>query len=625
MSRFFARSLTLAVLAACSALALADPPAVVGRISSVQGQVTILGEGDPNTAILNWPVTSANHVTTTRGARTEFRVGSTAVRVDGDSDLQVDELDEDVMRLRLNYGSVSIRVRNPDLLRDFELLTPQARITMLEPGLLRVDAERIADTTQVSVLSGSARAEGAGSSLVLNGGRRADIGAEDVRTALAGRDSFDDWGDGRDRSADAGIATRYIPTDITGYEELNQSGTWQDSVEYGVLWTPRGVAADWAPYRDGRWTWLAPWGWTWVDNAPWGYAPSHYGRWVRVGPRWCWAPGRLVGRPVWSPALVGWVGGDQLHNAGHHRAPGLGWFPLSPRERYVPPYRVSVDHERRLGWSRNGKAVERSEERHERHEGVTILPREQFDMRRTVQVSKVPRTIPAPAEIGNLTVVAPPTPAGRPYVENHRRDAPDRADRAGWPERRGRDEGRQWSPPVAPARVISTTQPALPAQPAPTQAPWQLQQQTNAVQLNPATSAPAARPADGHHDGRPSYPGQPQPSSSAEDRHNGRNERTYHPGEDGRRTGRDADPLVRATPAQPVPQPQAQPAFAPQPVQSRPAPQFQPVQAPVQQPTQARPMPPPSQPQSQPREAPKPNGEAPKREKDKDDRHDRGR
>ena len=24
----------------------------------------------------------------------------------------------------------------------------------------------------------------------------------------------------------------------------------------------------------------APWGWTWVDDAPWGFAPFHYGRWV---------------------------------------------------------------------------------------------------------------------------------------------------------------------------------------------------------------------------------------------------------------------------------------------------------------------------------------------------------
>ena len=26
----------------------------------------------------------------------------------------------------------------------------------------------------------------------------------------------------------------------------------------------------WAPYRHGYWRWIEPWGWTWIDDAPWG-------------------------------------------------------------------------------------------------------------------------------------------------------------------------------------------------------------------------------------------------------------------------------------------------------------------------------------------------------------------
>ena len=69
------------------------------------------------------------------------------------------------------------------------------------------------------------------------------------------------------------------------------------------------VAVGWAPYRYGRWTYAGSWGWTWVDDAPWGYAPSHYGRWAWIGSRWGWCPGTYVARPVWAPALVGWYGG----------------------------------------------------------------------------------------------------------------------------------------------------------------------------------------------------------------------------------------------------------------------------------------------------------------------------
>ena len=81
------------------------------------------------------------------------------------------------------------------------------------------------------------------------------------------------------------------------------------SPEYGACGTRTTCAADWAPYRNGYWADVGAWGPTWVDDAPWGYAPFHYGRWAYVGGRWGWAPGRYVARPLWAPALVGWTGG----------------------------------------------------------------------------------------------------------------------------------------------------------------------------------------------------------------------------------------------------------------------------------------------------------------------------
>src|SRR5471032_2412874 len=141
MRRTIIQTVITATLMAGSAWALADDlPGMVGRISSVQGQVTLVGDGDPVAVGLNWPVTSANHINTARGARAEFRVGSTAIRIDGDSDLEVLQLDDDHLQLRLNYGSASVHIKYPDAARGFELTTPEARVTMLEPGTLRVDA-----------------------------------------------------------------------------------------------------------------------------------------------------------------------------------------------------------------------------------------------------------------------------------------------------------------------------------------------------------------------------------------------------------------------------------------------------------------------------------------------------
>ena len=91
----------------------------------------------------------------------------------------------------------------------------------------------------------------------------------------------------------------------------------------------------WAPYRYGHWAWVNPWGWTWVDDAPWGYAPFHYGRWVFVGGAWGWVPGPVVGRkwrPVYSPALVAWAGGPSFGvSIGIGAGPAVGWFALGPR------------------------------------------------------------------------------------------------------------------------------------------------------------------------------------------------------------------------------------------------------------------------------------------------------
>ena len=54
------------------------------------------------------------------------------------------------------------------------------------------------------------------------------------------------------------------------------------------MWYPNSVEVGWAPYSDGYWSYVGPWGWTWVDYEPWGYAPFHYGRWAYIGNRWGW-------------------------------------------------------------------------------------------------------------------------------------------------------------------------------------------------------------------------------------------------------------------------------------------------------------------------------------------------
>ena len=339
--------IAVVALALMPLVALADPAARVGRVAAVEGAVVFRSDdrGEPLAAAINWPLTAANVITTGNGARSELRIGSTVVRLDGRSELHVLALDDDRIDLYLAHGSAIVRVRNPEILREFSLQTPQGRVFLQQPGRVRIDAS--ANLTRLQAIDAAVRFDASGSSdagimvaagSVLENGN----GVSRVLVGTAPRESFDGWSLARDNADDRLVTVRHVSPEATGYEELQRYGAWHESTEYGAVWTPTVLAPGWMPYRSGRWLWVAPWGWTWVDDAPWGYAPSHYGRWVSIDQRWCWAPGVAVARPVWAPALVGWSGGQTWNVTVHSSSPPAGgWFALAPREVYVPPYPAS--------------------------------------------------------------------------------------------------------------------------------------------------------------------------------------------------------------------------------------------------------------------------------------------
>jgi len=111
---------------------------------------------------------------------------------------------------------------------------------------------------------------------------------------LPPKDADDDWAFDRDDREDHADSANYVSREMTGYEDLDEYGEWSYVAGYGPCWHPRTVVAGWAPYRFGHWAYVGPWGWTWVDDASWGFAPFHYGRWVDIDNRWAWSPGRLL-------------------------------------------------------------------------------------------------------------------------------------------------------------------------------------------------------------------------------------------------------------------------------------------------------------------------------------------
>ncbi len=350
INRLIAATLLFAALGTASAQTdpPVDPPGRVARLSEFSGQVWLYNADSGSewvSAVRNRPVTVGDRLATEPGARAELQLGSTTVRLDSSTELEVTGLDDDHLSLQLVSGSAAARVVDMAGAGSFDLSTDEGRFVVQRAGSYRFD--RDGSDSGVTVYSGLARYEGPNSGLPVTARQRAEFwidsgGIAQYTLSAPVNDAFAAWNNERDRRVVGSITARYVSPEMTGAEELDRYGRWEQDPEYGALWIPTVVAVDWAPYRTGHWAWVRPWGWTWVDDAPWGFAPFHYGRWVNVRNNWCWTPGTRVVRPVYAPALVAWVGGPRANvSITIGGGPAVGWFPLAPREVYVPSYRVS--------------------------------------------------------------------------------------------------------------------------------------------------------------------------------------------------------------------------------------------------------------------------------------------
>jgi hypothetical protein len=297
-------------------------------------------------------MTTGDKLWSDNGSRAELHIGSASLSIGGTTGFSLLNLTDEVAQLQVTEGTLRVRVKRLDPSETFEIDTPNLAFSILRPGTYRINVNESGDTTVVSVFGGEGEVTGGGQAYSVHANETATFSGTDQLNAdvqgLAGYDDFDQWCAQRDRREDHSSSARYVSPDVIGYEDLDDYGGWRDVPEYGTIWFPHTTVVGWAPYRYGHWAYISPWGYTWVEDEPWGFAPFHYGRWVAVGGVWGWVPCRpaVVGvvyvRPVYAPALVAWVGGPHFAvGIGVGGGVGVGWFPLGPREVYVPSYRVS--------------------------------------------------------------------------------------------------------------------------------------------------------------------------------------------------------------------------------------------------------------------------------------------
>jgi hypothetical protein len=331
-----------------------DPPGRVARLQYMTGQVSVQpeGTGDWVQGSANRPLTNADNVWADRESRAELGLGNGLLRISSESSLTLTNIDNNAVQVSLHQGALNVHVRHLYEGEVWEIDTPNLAFTVRKPGDYRFDVDPNGDSTMITVRKGEGEATGQGSPVRIHSGEQARFtGGNSLEHQIQDApqpDSFDEWSSTRDRQENHSASARYVNPDVVGSEDLDQYGTWKDDPGYGAVWTPTAVAPGWAPYSYGHWIWVSPWGWTWVDDAPWGFAPFHYGRWAYVGASWGWIPGPYWYRPWYAPALVGWFGGPGWgfgwgggFGFGFGFGPRFGWCPLGFREPFRPWFHTS--------------------------------------------------------------------------------------------------------------------------------------------------------------------------------------------------------------------------------------------------------------------------------------------
>lgn len=354
----------------------------MGSLDYVSGEVayTLRGDAaDPGRsswlqADFNQPIAEDMSVQTGPLARARIRIGPNAIEIAADTVVDVLNLTDELVEASLRQGRIFLQIRNLQEGERVEIEIPAGSFWLLKPGAYDIDTGADDRPARVAVFEGAARFADGNTDRRIEAGQEAQVAALYPATLAVSQlppgampaagtgtdldrpassaadvpqappDEFLSWAMASEYNPEQPQSAQYVSREMTGYERLDTYGRWEQRHDYGPVWFPAAVPADWAPYRFGHWASIKPWGWTWIDDQPWGFTPFHFGRWVHIDERWAWVPGSRVEHPVYAPALVAFL--ENIEDAGP--APGgeppVGWFPLAPGEAYAPWYQAGPEY-----------------------------------------------------------------------------------------------------------------------------------------------------------------------------------------------------------------------------------------------------------------------------------------
>ena len=325
--RFLNKYLFSALIVLYPALAFSDDLGMI-RLSLIEGDVQVLIKDttDWTLAAINLPLTEGDRIWVAEDSKAELQVrGGVYTRLDDGTALDILTITPDSVQFYLDRGHAYLNNRRGGI-QTVQVDTPQSPIRSYDNSLMLLDVSEDG-VVEVSMLKGYAYAESrAGATRVSAGNTLSIRGEENADLApLGSPDEWEQWNIDRDRRLTAwSDSSRYLPDELHEYSsDFDDSGRWQYASDYGYVWTPTMVAADWAPYTVGSWVWIRG-QYVWLANDPWCWVPSHYGRWVYLSSHgWSRVP-PTIGAAYWAPGYVGWVVTPTY----------VAWVPLAPGEAY---------------------------------------------------------------------------------------------------------------------------------------------------------------------------------------------------------------------------------------------------------------------------------------------------
>jgi hypothetical protein len=342
------------VVRAAAPVSAAPPSGRVGQVSLLSGKVGFRGLGDTTwtNAQINDPIAGGVSLRTDPQARAVIRFGSDTIALAEGTEIAIASLNERAAELAISQGRVDLDIPQLGKGETVQIDFSRGGVWLLQPGRYDISTGSGDQPPWIAAFTGRARFVRGGADIAIKAGDRVLLtgsGAAAVTTETASADEFAVWCGTHAIDEIRLAAPYYVSPAITGFDALDAAGSWIANGKFGQVWVPDALPADWAPYRAGHWRWLAPWGWSWIDDQPWGFAPSHYGRWAYLNQHWMWVPGKYTAHPVYAPAVVAFLGtpGVGLSYA-EGSGPAVAWFPLAPGEAYWPSYSADLDYIRGL-------------------------------------------------------------------------------------------------------------------------------------------------------------------------------------------------------------------------------------------------------------------------------------